>query len=113
MTALASQIEIYLLTQQNWVSGEELCREFEVRERELRCHGDEPGLISDFTISHSRKGYRHVRNATSMEWLAFKFSLLRHAISEIRRVKRLSKARHNVITGKPPVEKFSGQGILL
>jgi hypothetical protein len=110
----APEIERYLLAQDRWVSSADLCARFDIDERELRCIGHEPGLISAYAISHTRKGYRHVRNATTIEWLAFKFAILRHAISEIRRVRRLAKVRHNVLNPTIPLsEADNGQGILL
>lgn len=111
-----AQIERWLITRDNWVSAADLCAEFQIAdERQLRCVGEVPGLISDFAISHSKRGYRHVRNATTAEWFLFKFSLLRHAISEIRRVRRLGKKRHNVLNPTHPylTEADNGQGILL
>jgi len=109
-----AQIERWMLTQETWVSAAVLCGEFQIAdERQLRCIGEVPGLISDFAISHSKKGYRHVKKATTAEWLMFKFSLLRHAISEMRRVRRLASVRHNTFLPTVPMsEKDSGQGIL-
>lgn len=115
MINLAPQIEAWLFAQQGWVSSSDLCARFGIEDdRILRSIGDVPGLVSDFAISHTRKGFRHVRHATTLEWLAFKFSLMRHAISVIRRVKRLASKRHNVfLPTVPPSEKDSGQYLLL
>jgi hypothetical protein len=114
MIDLAPQIEQWLLTQDSWVSGATLCARFGIADdRDLRCWGETPGLISAFAISHTRKGYRHVRKASTLEWLAFKFTLMRHAISVIRRVRGLARVRHNVfLPTLPPTEKDSGQTVM-
>jgi hypothetical protein len=111
MTDLAPQIAEWLLAQPGWVSATDLCARFGIDDdRQLRCIGEVPGLISEFAISHTRKGFRHVKKASTLEWLVFKFSLMRHAISVIRRVKRLARVRHNVfLPTTPPTEKDSGQ----
>jgi hypothetical protein len=115
MTDLAPQIEAWLLAQPGWVSASDLCARFGIAdERLLRCIGTVPGLVSEFAISHTRKGYRHVRKASTLEWLAFKFTLMRHSISQIRRIRRLAQVRHNVfLPTMPPSEKDSGQYLLI
>ncbi len=110
-----AQIEAWLLAQSGWVSAADLCAACGIDdERKLRYLGNVPGLISEFAISHSRKGYRHVRNATTMEWLKFKWSLLRTGIAYFRHVRAMAKVRRNVtLPAFPTIEKDTGQRILL
>jgi hypothetical protein len=114
MEVRAHDLQRWLLLQPGWVSAAEICAHFHVVERELRTDGEDPGLCTEFAISGAR-GYRHVRNATRLEWLGFKFRLLRHAISEFRRVRHLSQVRHNITragVGAYRVEADSGQILL-
>ena len=110
---VAHRIEQWLSAQDGWVSAADICAKFGIAdERLLRCVGELPGLISEFAISH-KKGYRHVRKASTAEWLAFKFGLNRHGISELRRVRRLARVRHSVFLPTiPPTERDSAQTLL-
>ena len=92
---LAGQIERHLLSKADWVSAAELVATFSVDERQLRQDGDLPGLCTGYAIS-GPKGFKHVKSATTAEWLSFKHRLRRHGISELGRVSRLDRVRHEV-----------------
>jgi hypothetical protein len=94
MNPEAVQIEQWLLAQPGWVSAADLCAALGIqRQRELRTLGDVPGLVSEFAISHTRKGYRHYLKATTKEWLQFKHSRRNHGIREFRRISRMQSRR--------------------
>lgn len=40
--SMAAQIELYLLTRGDWVSGKELCQRFNIAARSLRADGGPP-----------------------------------------------------------------------
>lgn len=111
---LSRQIERYLLERGDWVSTLELCQVFALPDdRQLRQDGALPGLCTPFAISHTRLGLKHVRAATTGEWIKFQVRLMRHAIAEIRRVRALKKARHAAVysLAETSWEKDSGQGV--
>jgi len=112
---LATRIEAFLLERRDWVSTEELCLAFGLPDdRALRQAKNKPGLISRFAISGDR-GLRHVRTASTGEWLHFKHRLRKHAISEFIRVRSLNIARHNAVRQVAPktiFEKDTGQVLL-
>lgn len=114
MTPVASQIEAWLIQQTDWISEAALCERFDINERQLRYIGTTPGLISHFSIS-SPRGYKHVRNATRMEYLKFCHSEKRSGITRFRRLRILSRVRHNVLEPTIPflTEADTGQGIML
>jgi len=94
---LAEQIEQYLLERGTWVTCAELSMKFGVRPRRFRKVGDQPGLCSAFAISdYSGNGFKHVAHATTKEWLEFKHAHRRHGISELVRVRDLSRKRKEV-----------------
>jgi hypothetical protein len=112
-TSVAVRIERYLLDRAGWVSTDELCQAFGLRDgRVLRSVGDSPGLCSGFAIS-GNDGFKHVENATSAEWLRFKHRLRRHGIAELVRVHKLDHRRQRVTRSlkRPAVtlEKDSNQ----
>jgi len=90
-------IEMWLLTQFRWVPASEICQRFGVVERSLRATGAKPGLLSHCAISGD-SGFKHVRHATTAEWLRCKGRL----------------ARHGELSGRRPSwEKHTGQGVLI
>jgi hypothetical protein len=89
---IAGQIERHLLSRADWVSAAELCSAFSVDERQFRQDGDLPGLCTGYAIS-GPKGFKHVKSATTAEWLSFKHRLRRHGVQELIRVRRLDRAR--------------------
>jgi len=108
-----AQIEQWLMDQDGWSSAAELCMTFAIDERSLRSVGNTPGLCSRFAIS-GPLGFKHVRNATREEYLAFRHRIRRHAASEFRRTRLLDRIRHNVLEAtKPLTEADTGQAILL
>jgi len=114
MTPLAQEIEQYLMTSGRWVSTEEICAHFNLRDdRPLRQMSNEPGLCSEFAIS-SDQGFKHVALASTGEWLRFKHRLRRHGIRELARASSLDKRRHQVT--RPALgltwEKDSGQAVM-
>ena len=115
MTDLRTDIERYMLAVGTWVPAAVLCEKFGIKERRLRSINNSPGLVSDFTISDTTLGYRHIATATTAEWLHFKHAMRRHGINELRRVASLNKSRHQVYrqTRDFIFEKDSGQGILI
>lgn len=112
MTDLAAQIEVWLLLQPGWISAADLCARYGIQDRALRDDGNDPGLVSLFAIS-GPLGFRHVRNATRDEHIAFKRRLRRHSIRQLRRVSILDRVRHNVTVPGPGyrLEADSGQAI--
>lgn len=112
---LRQDIERYLLDLGTWVSADVLCEKFGIDQRRLRGINGSPGLVSEFAISNTSHGYRHIATATTSEWLHFKHAMRRHGINELRRVQELDKCRHQVIrqTRRFMFEKDTGQGILL
>jgi hypothetical protein len=96
MTADVTQIENWLLAQPGWVKGRDLCEALGIlNDRHLRDDGDVPGLVSEFAISHTRKGYRHYLKATTEEWLRFKHSRRRHGFREFRRISKMQGRRND------------------
>lgn len=111
---LATRIEAYLLERKGWVATEELCLAFGLPDdRALRQAKNKPGLCSRFAISGDL-GLRHVRTATTGEWLHFKHRLRKHAVSEFIRVRELNIARHNAVSARAPlvIEKDTGQAVM-
>jgi hypothetical protein len=106
-------IETYLLNARGWVKAAQLSEVFGVRERALRSEGAEPGLCSAFAISGD-KGLKHVRNATTDEWLRFKHRLRRHGVGELIRVRSLQHRRREISDRRPgfQVERDTGQVLL-
>ncbi len=116
MSTVQQSIEAYLLEHGGWVKAEEICSRFDVSERVLRGLNGVPGICSRFAISNTAKGYKHVENATTTEWLRFKHGMRRHGISELVRVSDLDRLRHNVTssTKRPKLtfEKDTGQAVM-
>jgi hypothetical protein len=76
-------------------------------ERELR--GNDSPLYNE---AISKVGaYCHVSRAETHEWLTYKHRILRHALSELRRLRRMEKARRAVAWNAVPynVEPDTGQ----
>ena len=113
---LANHIETYLRAAKGWVSAEDLCVAFDVNKRDLRAHGDRPGLCSRFAIS-GNKGFRHIAHCTPAEFTHFCSRVVSHAEGELARVNDLRTARAAALqpTDRPlPVfERGSGQALLL
>jgi hypothetical protein len=112
---LASNIEIFLLLQGDWVSVEELCQRFAITERLLRADGKRRPLCGRFAISSSTKGLKHIRHATTEERITYKHARLKVLVANARALKEYDQALSNCLTGKRPaqVERHTGQGILL
>lgn len=105
MPDLAAQIEAHLLARGGFVSTREICSVFEIPERRLRQDADRPGLLDGFAVSSTREGhsgYIHHHFLPTPEWLAIKHRMRRHAISELRRVRRWDTARQRCLTGRKP-----------
>jgi hypothetical protein len=118
MQDLAHRIEIHLLQAGGWVSTRLLCQVFQISERSLRQTGTRPGLLDAFAVSSTRSdqaGYIHHKFLPTREWLPIKHRLRRHAIAELRRVRRWDIARKNCLTGKHPfqTERHTGQLVFL
>lgn len=116
MNDLQSKIEKYLLERGGWVKASEIETAFDIRERALRQLGKKPGLCTDFAISLSDKGFKHIALATTAEWLHARNAERRAAIARLRRVKRWSNYRARIIkpSTRPPMlcERDSGQFLL-
>lgn len=89
-------IETYLLERGDWVPTAEICETFGVEARQLRQVGSKNGLCTDLAISGD-KGFKHVANASTSEWLRFKHRLRHHGISELVRVRDLDRLRSQLI----------------
>lgn len=112
MNETAAAIEAFLLSAQGWVSSSTLCAKFDVKERALRADGNEPGLCTTFAISGD-KGFRHIRHATDEEFDRFYARGRNHGIRQLVRLRRLRRARANLVVRQPPPETPSGQFLLL
>ena len=112
--ALASRIEAYLNAAKGWVSAADLCAAFEVTKRDLRAHGDRPGLCSEFAISGNR-GFRHVVHASPGEFESACRRMTSHAEGELARVQQLRRRTKALFPERPaPVfERGSDQALLL
>lgn len=110
-------IETYLFAAGEWVSTEDICQAFHVTERQFRQINDAPGLLTEFAISRTSKGggFKHIKHATTKEWLEFKHKKKKHGISELIGVRILEKKRHDSTRTVHNVqfEKDTGQGLLL
>lgn len=114
MNPLSREIEPFLLSAGDWVRSEVICERFGIADaRALRGIGREPGLVSDFAISGDG-GYKHIEHATTGEWLRFQWRIVHHAISELRRWRRLKKRRTSVLAKRAalPTERDTGQRLL-
>lgn len=111
---LAAEIERFLLVKGGWVSAQEICNHFGIRERRLRQQGDNPGLCTAFAISISTDGFKHVSLATETEWLHAKNAARRDAVAKFRRVRAWTDRRRNTakVLKIGIFEKDSGQGLL-
>ena len=113
---LAEQIERHLLDRGEWVPARELCRRFGLTERQLRAVGDTPGLCEAFAISIPGHGYKHIRLATTAEFIHAKHYEKRRAIQRFRRVRVWDHARRQAIRSvRNPCfafERDTGQGVL-
>lgn len=117
MTELATQIEAYLLARGGWVPAIEICKRFSIPDRLLRQDGRRPGLLDNCAVSSTRggqSGFIHHRFLPTEQWLPIKHRLLRHGISEIRRVRRWDQARRNILSGPRTelTEAHTGQTLL-
>jgi len=118
MDALVHQIETHLLAAGGWVPTGQICEVFQITERSLRQAGERPGLLDQFAVSSTRQnqsGYIHHRFLPTADWLPIKHRLRRHAIAELRRVRRWDQARKHCLTGKRPyqTERHTGQLVFL
>lgn len=111
---LKTQIEVWLLTQTDWVPSAVICERFQVDERKLRASNGHPGLLTEFAISHSRLGYKHVRHATKEEYIEARSQAVSHIKSDAKRVRGWDQRRQTEKVGLRPhqVEKFTGQILL-
>lgn len=115
---LALEIEVHLLAAGGWVSTRQICARFSITERSLRQDAGRPGLLDNFAVSSTREGasgYIHHRFLDTPHWLPIKHRMRRHAIAELRRVRRWDRARKNCRTGAPPeiMERHTGQLVFL
>jgi hypothetical protein len=112
--ALATRIEIFLLTRAEWVSVETVCRGCEVTERLLRADGRRRPIFSRFAISSSTKGLKHIRHTTARERITYKHARQKVLIAHARALKEYAQAVHACVTGKLPDlhEVHTNQGLL-
>ena len=112
---LSNRIEAYLLAAKGWVSAADLCVAFQVSKRDLRAHGDRPGLCSQFAISGNR-GFRHVAHASPGEFNNGCQRMISHAEGELARVEQLRRRRLQAQSPSRPAPTFergSNQALLL
>jgi len=88
-----------------------ICYVWGVGKRKLRQEGRTPGLLTDCAISDPARGYCHIDNATRADWMRFWWRTMRHAVGEIRRLRKLAKRRARVASRG--WETDSGQGVLI
>lgn len=115
MSDVAHQIELHLLRAGGWVPGSTLALLFDVSERELRRDGNRPGLCSGFAISHTRRGFRHVKNATAEEFEEADRRVRKHARSEFYGAQQRKRYRARLLTEPPPepaIEIATGQAVM-
>jgi len=109
---LAAQIEAFLLLEARWVPALEICLRFHISQRSLRASHRRPGLLDDFAVS-SKKGHKHTSLLTTAEYLPYKHKMLRHSLSQIRKIKKWDAGRHKQLTKKPLlIERHNGQGVM-
>ena len=111
---LSNRIEAYLQAAKGWVSADDLCAAFNVSKRDLRAHGDRPGLCSEFAISGNRD-FRHVVHASPGEFESACRRMTSHAEGELARVKQLRRRRTKALfldRPAPTVERRSDQTLL-
>jgi len=96
MDPLAQAIEAYLLQRGSWISAQEICARFGLHERQLRQDRGRPGLCSEFAISISQRGLKHVECATTAEFIEAAHGAARHAVAELRRIRGLRRRRHGL-----------------
>jgi hypothetical protein len=116
MSDTAYQVELYLLRVGDWVTGRDLSLVFGVSERELRRDGSRPGLCSEFAISHSRRGFKHVKCATTEEFEESYRRSRKHGISELVGARKRKRYRERLLTTPPPRPVFevaTGQAVVL
>jgi hypothetical protein len=116
-SGLARQIEVFLLDRAGWVPVTEICSRFGIKERLLRQDGSREGLLDHCAVSSTQNGESglcHHRFLPTSAWLPVKHRLLRHSISQIRKVRKWDRCRHNILIGRPPVryEAHTGQALL-
>jgi hypothetical protein len=113
MTPLAAHVEMWLRTQDRWVSAREICERFGVRERQLRAVSGKPGLLTRCAISHSRLGYKHVRLASEEEFRECDRRERKHCVGQFLSLRSRRAYRRAELTGhRPRTERFSGQVLL-
>jgi hypothetical protein len=113
MDLVAEQIEIWLLTQPRWVPAAEICSRFEVPERRLRWAEGRPGILTRCAISHSQRGYKHVRHATPEEFAEADRRDRKHNASRYLALRARRRFRQNQLTGRPKEEIATGQYVFL
>jgi hypothetical protein len=112
-TALATRIEIYLLTREHWVSVDDVCRDCGIAERLLRADGRRRPIFGRFAISSSTKGLKHMRHTTDRERIAYKHARKKVLIANARALKEYDTAIRECLTGKHPnqIEVHTAQGV--
>ena len=113
--SIAAQIEIFLLDVADWVPSKVICARFCLSRRSLRASGKRPGLLDSFSVSCSKRGYKHVACLSTDEYIKAKHSTRKHGIGELRKTKLWDRARSNCLTGprRHQFERHTGQGILI
>ena|SRR5205085_12490293 len=114
MNEVAARIEDFLLTRRGWVKAEEICHLFAVKKRALRKLDDKPGLVGDFAISNSKRGYKHIAAASDAEFLHSYRAMRKHAIGEMVHARALRRRRERLLrnTKTPPPMTRDGQALL-
>lgn len=112
MNPAQTDIEIYLLAAKSWVSVEQLCRECHITERLLRADGRRRPIYSRFAISSSTHGLKHITYTTPAERIKYKHSRQKVLIQNARALRDFNQALSNCLTGKPQLERHTGQQTL-
>jgi hypothetical protein len=115
MITLASQIEAFLLERQAWVPVREICGRFGVNERCLRALDGRPPICSEFALSNSKRGFKHIAFATRDEAMHAYRSRRKHGIGELKSARNMLRRWESLIPASksnPPAMTRDGQTLL-
>ena len=105
---MKAEIEAYLLTRRTWVSATALSLRFHVPERKYRQARGKPGLLSEFAVSNTKKGYRHILCATDGEFLHHYRAQRKHAIMSMVRVRNQARERREAQRRREEAARIEG-----
>jgi hypothetical protein len=112
LSDLALRVDLYLLNSGGWVSVDDICQHCSVPERLLRADGKRRPIFTRFAISSSSKGLKHLAHTTARERITYKHARKKVLVQYARALKEFDTAVHNCITGRPRIERHTGQALL-